>query len=613
MSDLFALASDFPSTDREEWLAAAHRVLLRGRPDATDEDAAAAFAKQLVTRTEDGCDLQPLYTAEDAPSARELPGSAPFVRATRASPRAWEIRQRVWSAVDGSRPLTELEQGATGLLLELPSAVSAEMLARLLDGVLLDLAPVSLATPAEDVGFDAARALLASWEAASIAVDARLGSLGIDPIGTWARTGGLVDAEPAIDEAAQLIRELEVAAPRARAIVADGTVWHDAGATDGQELAWTLAGAVACVRGLTEAGVDLGRAFDSIEFRWAATADQFGTITKLRAARRLWARVVELAGGAPSPMCQHADVSRPMLTRYDPWVNALRSTVACFAAAVGGADAITVSPHDLLLEPGGSDLGRRIARNTQTVLMLESNLARVVDMAGGSWYVERRTDELAEVAWRQLQAVDGAGGLVAAVEAGSLREALDLAVAERAKATATRRRPLTGLTEFPNIEEPPPSPFVASDPAPEGTVFEPFTLRRHGEDVERLRGRSDAMEREIGRRPSVFLATLGGLAASTARATFAKNFFELAGIRTVEGPAAEFDSTVTTFACLCSSDAVYEEEAESAARSLRDAGVSRLYIAGRGVGVDEVDQEIGIGSDILAILNDLLDEAGAPR
>ena len=482
---------------------------------------------------------------------------------------------------------------------------------RILDSVLLDLAPVSLSTPADTSGVDAARALMALWTSRSIDPAARRGALGVDPIGAWARSGGSTDLDAAA--VADLVNELAEAAPHARALVADGTVWHDAGATDGQQLAWTIAGAVDMVRRLVDAGVGTPQAFATIEFRLAATADQFATICTLRAARALWSRIGELSGLSPDQcaMHLHADASRPMLTRYDPWVNTLRSTVACFAAALGGADAITITPHDVLIEPGGSALGRRIARNTQSVLLLESNLARVIDIAGGSWYVERRTDQLAEVAWAELQRVEAVGGLVAAVEAGSVHEAIADASAQRSRAVATRKRPLTGLTEFPNIAETPPPPPTIAPSSGGDTPFEPLVLHRLSDEFEQLRGRADAVA-TTGERPSLFLATLGGPADSTARATFAKNFFEVAGIRTIEGEVTDFDPEVTTFACLCSSDPVYETEGADAARRLRESGATTVFVAGRGVDLEGADAEIGLGTDLLDTLSRTLDHMGVP-
>lgn len=606
-------ASAFPQVDRDAWMAAVRGVLLKNKPDATDDDAAEAFARQLVTATEDGFDLQPLYDASDAPADAGRPGDAPYVRGTHATPRPWEIRQRVWADVEGSSALAELESGATGVLLDVAADITVEALDTLLDGVYLDLAPVSLATPRTDDGVVAARALLALWERRGTSTEERAGSLGIDPLGAWARRGGTGKPLAAVADLAGLVAEVANGAPRARVIVADGTVWHEAGGSDAQELAWTIGGAAVTVRALVDAGVTLDQAFRSIEFRLAATADQFATICKLRAARRMWARVAELAGaGADAArMVQHADGSRVMLTRYDPWVNALRSTVACFSGAVGGADAVTVSPHDSFVVHGGSALGRRVARNTQTVLQLESNLARVVDMAGGSWYVERRTSEVADAAWRELQRIEAAGGLVDAVAAGLVHQALADVRSRRARDLATRRRPLTGLSEFPDVDEAPPPPLTAEHAATD-TPFEPFTLHRLADEFERQRGRADAATRDGGARPVVHLLTIGDASVSTARATFAKNLFEVAGIRTVQGDIDQYDATVTPVVCLCSSDSVYREQGSDIADRARANGATTVFVAGRKLDLGRVDEEVGAGSDVLDFLTRALDRMGVP-
>lgn len=633
--DQLQLAGEFDTPEREDWLRAVRGVICKRNPDASDEEFAEAFARQLGHRTDDGLHIEPLYTAADAPAPAGVAGFAPFVRSSHPAPVPWEVRQRVWpaagtdaattatpgavapSASSDTRPdaLVELESGATGVLIEVPDDADAALLDRALDGVYLDLAPVSLATtPAAD-GVTAARLLVELWDRRGIPAEARTGTLGVDPFGAWARTGGTTDLAAGTAAAAAFVAELGDAAPRARVTVADGTVWHDAGATDAQELAWTIAAAAHDVRALVDAGISVTRAFAQLEFRWATTADQFATIAKLRAARRLWARVGDLAG-VPAPartMYQHADGSRAMLTRYDPWVNSLRSTVACFAAAVGGADAVTIAPHDVLRTPGGSRLGRRIARNTQTVLQAESNLARVVDPAGGSWYVEHLTDTLAETAWTILRGVEAAGGITAALRDGAVERELTRVRAERASQVATRKRPLTGLSEFPDIGEEPPPPLESTTPdahADASTPFPPLVLHRTSEGFERQRGRADRHTRDTGRRPTVFLATIGTPAAFTARATFAKNLFEAAGIATVAGEPAGFAQAGTTVACLCSSDAGYAEGGAAAAAQLRAAGATTIYAAGRRLGLADVDAEVGVGSDVLDVLTRALDELG---
>lgn len=607
MSESLTLAGEFDAPTREQWLRAVHGVILKSSPDATPDEFRTAFEKQLVTRTDDGLEIQPLYTAADAPISRALPGEAPFVRSAHADPRPWEIRQRVWSNV--SDAVTELESGATGLLLEVDGDVDVDDLDRLLTGVYVELAPISLATPGHDVGMGAASALLDLWERRETPSDDRRGSLGVDPLGAWLRTGGAIDLVSSWNDTAALVARARTAAPNARVVTVDSTVWHDAGATPAQELAWTIAAGAAAVRALVREGLTIDGALRSLEFRWSATADQFTTIAKLRAARRLWARVAEVSGAShdSAAMFQHADGSRVMLTRYDTYVNTLRSTVACFAAGVGGADAVSVWPHDALVTPGGSRHGRRLARNTQSILQAESNMWRVIDPAGGSWYVESLTEDLATAAWAELQAVEAKGGIVDAVVAGHVHDALGSALEVRRQAVATRRRPLTGLSEFPNIAENPPEFIATTHATDSGPLFDPLRLRRLSEDFEAQRRRADVHTSSTGRRPRIFLATLGTPADHTARLTFAKNLFEVAGIETVAGDVDRFGASLTTVVCLCSSDPIYKERAIEAVTALKAAGATRVYLAGRRLDIAGVDEEVGMGSDVLDVVTRALD------
>jgi methylmalonyl-CoA mutase len=611
------LAAEFPPVTEADWIAAVRKVVLKGKPATSDprsdDEFAAAFTRQLVSRTPDGITIEPLYTSDDAPPAAPAPGQAPYTRGARTVPAPWEVRQRVWPGVDGSSARSELESGATGVLVELPARADADALAEALAGVHLEMAPVSIATPGGDDGVAAAHLLIEHWEGAGTPLADRAGTLGADPIGAWARAGGANDLDAGLARLGELATRVADHPAAVRAYVADGTVWHEAGATTAQELAWNIAAAVATLRSLAERGIPLADAAARTEFRWAADADQFITIAKLRAARQLWARVAELAGLAPEQAAafHHVESSRAMLTRYDTWTNALRATLACFGAGVGGADAVTVWPHDSMVIPGGSPHGRRIARNTQTILQSESHVWRVLDLAGGSWYVESLTAELASAAWAEVQNLDGLGGLIAAIEDGHLHQALDTVLAERSALIATRRQPLTGLSEFPDIDEPAPPPLPATPTAPVGeTAFPPFTLHRLSEGFEAQRARADAHAVRTGARPTLFLARLGTLAQSTARTTFAKNLFETAGIRTVTSGVDEFAGGVV---CLCASDPVYAEQGTTAAATLRQAGATRIYVAGRNVDVPDTDEEVGIGSDALDVLARALDALGVAR
>ncbi|MCU1400992.1 MAG: methylmalonyl-CoA mutase, partial [Acidimicrobiales bacterium] len=317
-------------------------------------------------------------------------------------------------------------------------------------------------------------------------------------------------------------------------------------------------------------------------------------------------------------------------SRYDIWVNMLRGTVECFGAGVGGADAVTITPHDELVSPGGSELGRRMSRNTQVVLIEESNLSKVIDMAGGSWYVEQLTDQLAHAAWSLMQEIERAGGVVDAIRADLLQAHIDTTRAKRDTAIAKRKMALTGVTEFPNIAEPvPPASAAASasaTTAPAGAEFTPLRASRYAERIEQQRARADRLAAGDAGRPTVFLAALGPTSVNAARVTFAKNLFEVGGIKGIVGesttdPAvirAAYEQSGASLVCICSSDAVYAELAVAVAKELASARPARLYLAGRPKGMDDdlaasgVDEQLAAGGDVVAVIRTALDAIGAP-
>ncbi len=554
--------------------------------------------ERLRSTTYDDITIEPLYTAADAVADPGLPGRPPYVRGRTATATrdGWDVRQVVDGGIPG-RAVEELERGATSVWVELRHLAALDEVAfaaavtAALDGVMLDVASVVFAAGAR---WPAAAAVLADrW--VSDGVTPVGGSLGADPFGAWASDRTNVDLDRDLAAANDWAARLTVDAPAVRAITIDGTRYHDAGASEGQELGFTIAAAVATI---AELAVD---PFATIELRLAATADQFLTIAKFRAARRLWARVAEVVGdpegAGRTPL--HAVASTAGMTRYAPSVNMLRATIACFAAAVGSADAITVLPHDALSDAVPSEHGRRLARNTQSVLALESHVARVIDPAGGSWYVERITDELATAAWSAFQEVEAAGGFRAAVEADLLNERIDAVRARRDADIDHRRAPLTGLSEFPDLAEPEPVPT----PGPAGRHPTNGSLGRHRwpERFETLRQRVDRHAAATGRRPAVYLATVGTPAEFTAAATFAKGFFGIAGLDTDTGTgaAAGFADAGADVACVC---AARPDDATSAVEELAAAGARRTYVVGH--------DPLVAGADAHAALTDLLDVLG---
>lgn len=593
------LAADFPPATRDQWRSLAAKVLEKSGVSGDPEQA-------LTTQRFDG-DVRPLYTAEDAPRhPTGVPGLAPFVRgatADAATVSGWDVRQRHCgpdAAAVNAAVLDDLEHGATSVWL---CGLAPADLERALDGVHLDLAPIVL-----DAGAgtgEAAAALLQLARRRGTDPGELAGSFGADPIGLRARTGA--DAGLAL---LGDLAEQAAAAPRLRLSTVNGTVYHDAGASDAQEVGIGTAVGVAYLRALTAAGLGVDEALGRIEFRFAVSDDQFAGIAKLRAARQLWARVAELSGAATQTrgQYQHAVTSAAMLTRRDPWVNMLRTAIGCFAGAIGGADAITVLPFDAAIGRS-DDFARRIARNTQSILHDESSLARVVDAAGGSWFVESLTAQLADAAWAQFTAIERAGGALAALDSGLLAEAIGGARSARAEAVAHRRAPITGVSEFAFLEEQPVSRPAVADDAPAG----PLPAHRWAEGYEALRDRAERAPSP----PTVFLAALGPRSAHAARVGFAANLFAAGGVSSVEG-TGELDDIVAAFrqsgsplAVLCSSDKVYTECAQQAAAALREAGAKQVWLAGKAE-TPGVDERIFVGVDALAALRTTFDVLELP-
>ncbi|GHE10688.1 methylmalonyl-CoA mutase subunit beta [Klenkia taihuensis] len=602
--DALVLAGEFPPVDRDRWRELVAGVLRKaGREDLPDpvEDA---LRRTVAT----GVSVAPLYTAADVADLPDpgAPGLPPFVRGSRvvrpapsaadgqaatSTPAGWDVRQRHADPDVGTTKDAigaDLENGVTSLWLVLgEGGVPVEALGEVLDGVLLDLAPVTL-----QGGVAAAEAFL------SLVGDRPLapgGTLGLDPLGDQARTGVPADLSGLGGWARRAAAHGDL-----RAVVVDATVVHEAGATAVEELACALSSGVAYLRALTGDGLPVEEAARALEFRFAATADQFTTIAMLRAARRLWDRVGEASGvpAADRGMRQHAVTSSVMVTARDPWVNMLRTTVAAFAAGVGGADAITVAPFDAAL--GLPDpFARRIARNTQSLLLEESHLGRVLDPAGGSWYVESLTDALAHAAWELFTELERAGGYAAALSSGLVAERTAAAWAARSGRLATREDAITGVSEFPNIAEKLPD----RRPAPAVASGGGLPRVRAAQVFEDLRDRAE----EPADRPAVYLATLGKPAAHTARLTFATNLFQAGGLATPSGDGASGLGGATV-ACICGSDKDYGGAAALAAE-LREAGASRIWLAGKpDLAVEGVDGYVFAGCDAVDVLTTTLDE-----
>jgi methylmalonyl-CoA mutase len=620
MGETIALAGGFPPASEADWERMA-LAALKGKP-----------LDSLLSRTDDGLAIRPLEAARP-PAGLGL------------APAPWSIVQRLDHpdpAQANRLALDDLAGGASGLAIVVAGAAAAhgfglpdgrtETLSRALDGVFLDGIAVRLEAGAAAPA--AARALLDFAESSGADVAALDLCLGLDPLGDAAFRG----VSPSDDWGADLAafaRETAARGAGGRLALADGRLWHAAGATEAQELAATLAAALAYLRALADT-LPIEAAAARIGFSLAADVDQFATIAKLRALRLLWRRVCEDCGLPAARAHVHAETAWRGMTRRDPYTNVLRATVAGFAAAVGGADAITVLPFTLPLGlPDG--FARRLARNTQAVLMEEAHLARVADPAAGSGSVEALTDALCGAAWDRFRDIEGAGGLAAALAGGAPQAAVAEAARTRAAAVASRRRPIVGTSEFAlPVERPvavlaeapaePPAALPVAAPLA-GTPPPALAPHRLAAPFERLRDAADAFATTHGGPPRVLIVGLGKPGERAARTAWTKGVFAAGGIATAEidldGEADAATAAVAAAradglaaACLSGTDAAYERDGPAVVAALASAGVV-AFVAGRPGPLAEAWAAAGTagflyaGADVAAALNEVLARLGA--
>jgi methylmalonyl-CoA mutase len=606
------LAAEFPAATREQWLALVERVL-KGRP-----------FESLAARSADGIAIEPLYT-------RSRDGAPIATREGR-----WQVMARVDHpdpAVANAQALADLEGGAGGLVLVGADAVGAHgygltpathTIARVLEGVHLH-AGIAIEFDLSPQAKDLPLALAALVKERGITPQMLDIRFGFDPLGASVFNGGFpLPWSQFAPLSATLAANLAAQGFTRSLFVADGRIVHGAGGTEAQELAYAVAIAVTYLRALEAGGIALDDARRMIFFRLAADADQIPTIAKFRALRKLWARIEESCGLTPAPAIIAAETAWRMMTRNDPQVNILRTTIATFAAAVGGADAITVLPFTAARGlPDG--FARRVARNTQLVLVEEAGIARVADPSAGTGWSEELTDALCRAAWALFQEIERGGGGPAALEAGLIQGKVAAARAERERAVATRKDALVGANEFPDLDEAKVQVIdvarASTPPMPVAIPIEPLAQMRLAEPYEALRDASDRMLASTGTRPRIFLANLGGSADFTERATFAWNFFAAGGIEAIgsdgfasrEALVEAFKGSGAQRACLCGTDAAYAQEAADVARALKAAGTRALYLVGQPGERDKewraagIDTFIHPGCDVLAILQSSLD------
>jgi len=686
----FTIRDEFPAVDYGSWRTVVEADL-----------NGALFDKKLVTHTYEGVDFQPIYVADDAFSDNGLQGYPRLIpsvcgsRALDTAPEGIDLRQEHANPdleTAHHAVLEDLSGGVTSLLLRLDASVcgisepeesnvgllvsSVDDLDALLNGVQLD--HVGIAVDAGAAFLPAAAQLAALWERRKVAANKARGAFNADPLAVLAREGELPQAaEEALTFLGDLANWASNSYSGVTSVGIDTSPYHHAGATAAQDLALGLATGVAYLRAMTEAGLGIDQAVGQIQLRMSLGTRHFLAIAKLRAARRLWSRIIEVCGGSNttrSPLI-HARTSERVLTRCDPYVNMLRNSVSAFAACIGGAEIFTSLPFDQTLGLP-SEMSRRVARNTVHILQEEAHLHRVIDPAGGSWFVETITEQLAEEAWGIFQEVERSGGMLRALQSGWVAEQIDSAFSSRARDIAHRKVGITGVSEFPNIgEQYLDSPRVdieelrsaqdrntnsphqgaqglekASDvsrtnfavrAATAGatiaqlatalgyhtspTQIEPLKSQSLAKPFEELRDATNRWQSEHGQRPRVFLANMGPIAHHTARATYAKNFFEAGGFEVVSNHGFELNvaaaidayrASGASIVVICSSDKLYPDFVPRISGELKAAGVRTVVLAGNPGAMKSawrdagVDRFIHMKCNVLATLQELLQEEG---
>ncbi len=660
-TNTFQLSSEFGRTNESEWLALLDKAL-KGRSVDT-----------LGTSTYDDLTIKALYRDTDWQSSTDktgLPGQYPFIRGGKPSSDPflpWDIRQIISypSPADANQSiLADLEHGVSSIELRIDEEGERGVCIRTLSdfektlqGVKLDWAPIGLeVTGASIESGKAAAAMLAAFaHANSDDTNSLKLAFNYDPIGCLTRSGHLNgDLAQLTMELTDCVQSLAEDFKCSTFLRVDGRPVHEAGGSEAQELASLIASGTQYVRLLVESGVDAVTAISSINFTVAVGSDYLIEIAKIRAARRMWAKVAQEFGVAENEfsISLQAVSSRRMLTARDPWVNILRNTAACFAAGVGGADIVTIRTFtDALGLP--SPQARRIARNTQIIAQEESFLGKVMDPSGGAWSIASISDELSLKAWGIFQSIEKSGGYLSSILDGKFQPQVNKIRSNRLIDVAHRKVQITGVSDYPQLQEtaatyitPDVETTISQAAQPTGktpksysmadlitesennltlkdltysneNVLEtnPFWPMRLAKPFENLRDYAEKFEAKNNIKPKVFLAALGPLSEHTARTSFATNFFAAGGLvaeyhsGTAEELAEAFQKSGCILACLCGSDERYLQEAADTARELGAAGVARLYLAGKPpmesrdawqeAGIDEF---IHIGVDVIASL-----------
>ncbi|MDE6276473.1 MAG: methylmalonyl-CoA mutase small subunit [Muribaculaceae bacterium] len=577
----------FPGVSYEEWRAKVEADL-----------KGADFDKKLVWRTNEGFNVQPVYRAEDTEGLKtteSLPGEFPYVRGTRRD-NEWLHRQEIIadSAEEANKIALEvLGKGINSLGFKVADADEVPVLLKDID---LAAVEINISCCMSKV-MDVAKALVA-YIKENKAEESFKGSIDFNPLRKALKKGAALDTAAV---AASALEMLDIVAPvkNLRCLAVDSVMLGNAGAFIYQELGYALGWGAAWMTALTDAGRSADEVASRIKFNMCISSNFFMEIAKFRAARMLWAQIVEQYKGSKeaAKMHTHAITSRFNQTIYDAHVNLLRSQTEAFSAAVAGVDSMTVTPFDVPYQRPDA-FSERIARNQQFLLKEESHLDKVVDPAGGSYYVETLTVSIAREAWKLFLEVEEKGGFFASVAEGSVQDAVNASCEKRHQDVARRKEILLGTNQYPNINEKAADKIkttgcCACCCGDEAKGEHALLAKRAATDFEALRLATEAS----AHRPKVFMLTIGNLAMRLARAQFSTNFFGCAGYEIIDnlgfdtvedGVKAAFDKGADVVV-LCSSDDEYATLAPAAFKALD--GRAEFVVAGAPACMEDLQKE----------------------
>ena len=603
------LFSDFPPVSTQEWM-----------DKITTDLKGADFEKKLIWKTNEGFNVRPFYRNEDLEPLKylgSLPGEFPYVRSNSTKSNEWKVRQEIsvtdiQSANKKAHELLNNGVDSLGFHFDGEALISESNLVALLKGIVVEAIEINFTTSHGNKKLvEALTAALKQLKCKAADVN---GSINLDPLGKLTITGSSCSTIESLFDYTKEVVEAAKAFPKFKTISVNARHFNNAGSTIVQELAFGLSMGAEYLNQLTTRHLTIDQSANTIKFNFGVGSNYFMEIAKFRAARLLWAKIVEAYKPASIDACRmhiHAETSEWNKTVFDPNVNMLRTQTEAMSAALAGVESITVLPYDVTFK--ASDIfSERIARNQQLLLKEESHFDKVVDVAGGSYYIESLTDSIATEAWKLFLEIEEKGGYLAALNAGFIQQQVKTSATMRNKNIATRRENLLGTNQFPNTNEtmlPRIEKKGTCCSQKAQTTVDPIVLFRGAEQFESLRLATE----KAAHRPKVFMLTYGNLAMRLARSQFSGNFFGCAGYQiidnlgfeTVEAGVAAAKAAKADIVVLCSSDDEYAEAAPAAYKALN--GAAQFVVAGAPACTEELKAQgiqnfINVKSNVLDTL-----------